>query len=94
MENELLLDIERVVAKKNWVFLQDNAPSHSANIVQNLLEEKLCKRCIKSGDWPPASLDCDPLDFYFWDKVKIKVKVYGDRFNKVFKDENELKKKD
>ena len=65
LEKQLLLDIERFVVKKDWVFLQDSAPSHRANIVQNMLEEKLGKRFIKSGEWPPASPDCNPLDFYF-----------------------------
>ena len=46
LEKELLLDIERVVVKKDWVFLKDSAPSHRANIVQNMLEEKLGKRFI------------------------------------------------
>ena len=90
-EKELLPDINRVVKKKDWTFLQDSAPSHRANIIQDLLTETLGKRFVKRNEWPPASPDCNPLDFYFWDKVKVK--VYGDRFNKVFKDESELKRK-
>ena len=33
----------------------------------------------------------NPIDFYFWAIVKLK--VYGDRFNRVFINENELKRK-
>ena len=91
LEKELIPDIEKVVKKKHWIFLQDSAPSHRAKIVQNLLDEKLGKRFIKSGEWPPASPDCNPLDYYFWNRVKSK--VYGDRFNQAFKDTDELKKK-
>ena len=29
LEKELIPDIERVVKKKDWVFPQDSAPSHS-----------------------------------------------------------------
>ena len=91
LEKELIPDIERVVKRKDWVFLQDSAPSHRAHIVQDLLKETLGKRFIKSNEWSPPSPDCNPLDFYFWDKVKLK--VYGDRFNRVFTDVDELKKK-
>ena len=74
-----------------WVFLQDSAPSHRANIVQEFLKEKLNKRFIKHTEWPPASPDCNPLDFHFWNKISEK--VYEDRFSKLFKDIAELKRK-
>ena len=91
LENELLPEISKIMKKNDWIFVQDSAPSHRSNIVQDLLTEKLRKRFIKHNEWPPASPDCNPLDYYFWDKVKMK--VYGDRFNQAFKDENELKRK-
>ena len=34
LEKELLHEIEQVVAKKDWVFLQDSAPSHRLYLVR------------------------------------------------------------
>ena len=39
---------------------------------------------------PPSSPDCNPLNYYFWNKVKEK--VYENRLSKPFKSERELKK--
>ena len=43
--------------------------------------------------WPinPASPDCNPLDYHFWDKVKVK--VYEGRFNQPFENEEQLKRR-
>ena len=34
--------------------------------------------------------DCDPLDYYFWEKVQRK--VYKNRFNRAVENENALKR--
>ena len=73
------------------MFIQDSAPSHRSNPVQDFLAEKTDKRFIKHNEWPLPSPDCNPLDYYFWDKIKIK--VYGYRFNQAFKNEKSLKRK-
>ena len=91
LNGELIPKIERLMQHDRWVFLQDSAPSHRATIVQDLLKEKLNKRFVKNTEWPPASPDCNPLDYHFWNKIKEK--VYEDRFGKPFKDIAELKKK-
>ena len=77
--------------RKDWMFIQDSAPSRRSNLVQDFLTEKIDKRFIKHNEWPPASPDCNRLDYYFWDKIKIK--VYGDRFNQALENEKALKKK-
>ena len=77
--------------RNDWIFVQDSAPSHRSNLVQDFLYETLNKQFIKHNKWPPTSPDCNPLDYHFWDKIKLK--VYRDRFNKAFENENELKKK-
>ena len=83
--------MDRLLKLKDWVFIQDSAPSHRSNLVQNFLTEKLKKRFIKSNEWPPSSPDCNPLDYHFWDKIKLK--VYENRVNQAFKSEEEVKKK-
>ena len=91
LEKELIPDIERIMKRRDWMFIQDSAPSHRSNLVQHFLTQKIYKRFIKHNEWPQASPDCNPLDYYFWDKIKIK--IYGDRFNQAFENEKALKKK-
>ena len=43
---------------------------------------------MKKEDWPPKSPDSNPLDYYFWSRVKSK--VYEGRMNKPFKNEEEM----
>jgi len=44
LEKELLSSISNLFAYNKWTFLQDSAPSHGSNLVQNFLQEKLGKR--------------------------------------------------
>lgn len=91
LEKTLLPDVDRIMQNDRWIFIQDSAPSHRANIVQDFLKERLCTRFIKSTEWPPSSPDCNPLDYHFWNKIKEK--VYEERFGRPFQDVNQLKKK-
>ena len=74
--------------RKDWIFAQDGASSHTSHMVQNFLKDELKSRFIKATEWPPSSPDTNPLDYYFWNKVKEK--VYEGRHNKPFRDEKEL----
>ena len=91
LEKELIPEIEQTMNRNDWIFVQDSAPSHCSNLVQNFLSETLNKRFIKHNEWPTTSPYCNPLNYHFWDKIKLK--VYGHIFNKAFENENELKKK-
>ena len=91
LEKELLPNIESTMKRKDWIFIQDSAPSHWAKLVQDFLSEKLNKRFVKYSKWPPTSPDCSPLDYYFWEKVQRK--VYQNRFNRTFENENALKRR-
>ena len=53
---------------------QENAPSHRSNLVQDFLQETLHSRFIKTHEWPPSSPDSNPLDYYFWNKMKEKLR--------------------
>ena len=46
---------------------------------------------MKKEDWPPKSPDSNPLDYYFWNRVKSK--VCEGRMNKPFKSEEEMIRK-
>ena len=91
LEKKLLPAVQTLFSHEQWIFLQDGAPSHTSNLVQEFLKDKLNKRFVKKSDWPPSSPDCNPLDFYFWDAIKAK--VYEGRLNKPFRNEEELKRK-
>ena len=91
LEKQLLPEVDNIMKNKRWIFIQHSAPSHRANIVQDFLKEKLHKRFVKHTERPQSSPDCNPLDYHFWNKIKEK--VYGDRFNRSFENEKDLKKK-
>ena len=58
---------------KDFTFVQDSAPLHCANQVQNFLKQKLKSRLVKNTDWSPKLPDCNPLDYYFRDRIQEKV---------------------
>ena len=92
LEKILLSNTESIMKRNDWIFLQDSAPSHKSNLVQDFLTEKLHKRFVKHTEWAPTSLDCNFLDYHFWDEKKIK--VYGNKFSEAFANEQDLKKND
>ena len=54
--------------------MQDGATSHTAAVTQNDLSEKFGRRFIQKGQWPPTPhIVSNPLDYSFWDAVKLKV---------------------
>ena len=72
---------------KDFTFVQDSAPSHRANQMQNFLKWKLKSRFVRNTDWP----DCNLLDYYFWDRVQEK--VYDGRYWYPFARIAELKRR-
>ena len=65
LRDDLIPAVEAMYPNKDFTFVQDSAPSHRANQVQNFLKQKLKSRFVKNTDWPPKSPDCNPLDYYF-----------------------------
>ncbi len=88
LKKELFPAIRKTYPREDWIFVQDGAPSHSSNLVQDFLRENLHRRHVRKEDWPPKSPDTNPLDFYFWSRVKRK--VYEGRHNRPFKNEDEM----
>ena len=91
LEKQLFPEVGRLMNDTSWIFLQDSAPSHRSNLVQNFLNERLVSKFIKHTEWLPSSPDYNPLNYDFWNKIKEKVQE--DRFGQPFKSEDELKKK-
>ena len=88
LKNQLFPAINQVYPRENWIFIQDGASSHTSNLVQDFLHETIPRRYVKRNEWPPKSPDSNPLDYYFWSKVKRK--VYEGRLNNPFKSEQEM----
>ena len=80
-------EIKKLVQRNDWIFVQDSAPSHQSNLVQDLLEKTLNHRFLKCIKWPPSLPDVNPLDYFFWDLVKTK--VYRGRAGQPFSSEEE-----
>lgn len=57
-------------------YQHDGAPAHSANIVQDVLNNMFPNSWIGIGGpvrWPPRSPDLNPLDFFLWGCLKDQV---------------------
>ena len=91
LRDDLIPAVETMHPNKGFTFVQDGAPSHRANQVQNFLKQKLKSRFVKNTDWPPKLPDCNPLDYYFWDRVQEK--VYDGHYYYPFATIDELKRK-
>ena len=64
-------------SNKLWIFQQDGAPAHTANITQAWCRDHL-PRFWPKEKWPPCSPDLNPMDFSVWSifETKIRSKVY------------------
>lgn len=62
---EAWVTMQRNYEGRELVFMQDNAPAHSAESVQFELES----RGIRLLDWPPYSPDLNPIE-HIWDWMK------------------------
>ena len=60
LRKDILLAVQRLYIHKSWIFVQDNAPSHRSNLMQDFLQEALNSRFIKTHGYPPSPLDCSP----------------------------------
>ena len=83
--------IKKLVKRDYWIFIQESAPSHQSNLVQDFLEKTLKRRFVKCVEWSPSSPDVNLLDYFFWDLVKTK--FCQGRAGEPFSSEEELKTK-
>ena len=80
--------INKIDPQKDWIFIQDGVMSHTSNLVQDFLKETILWCYIKKDRWTPKPPDRNPLDHYFCKKVKMK--VYENRVNTLFEQEEEM----
>ena len=87
LQKELVPAVQHLYKHKNWIFVQDNTPSHCSKI---FYKKHSIYILSKHMNGPLSSPNCNSLDYYFWNKVKEK--VYKNRLNKLFENNRELKK--
>ena len=83
--------IKKLVKRDDWLFAQDSAPSDRLNMAQDFLEKTLKRRLVKYLEWSSSSPELNPLDYFFWNLVKMK--VYQGRAGELFSSEEKLKTK-
>ena len=64
---------KKFFSNDNWVFQQDGASCHTADLSQNWCKRNL-KYFIPKDKWPANSPDLNPLDYYFWDAIVTRMK--------------------
>jgi transposase len=65
LENALLPSSSRLIPRgKDWQFVQDGAPCHTANSIKEWFAQKK----IKKVEWPPRSPDLNPIE-HFWAEI-------------------------
>ena len=68
----LLPEAQRLYPNGNWIFQQDGAPSHTANVTQDWLRQN-CPDFINKQEWPARSPDLNPLDYGIWGMLEGRV---------------------
>ena len=61
--------IDRVAQGRPYVFQQDSAPAHKAEVTQEWLAQSLHDH-VTPNMWPPSSPDLNPMDYYVWGVVQ------------------------
>ena len=59
---------KRLFGHTRWVFQQDGATPHTANISQNWCTNNF-HTFLDKNHWPPNSPDLNPLDYFYWNEV-------------------------
>ncbi len=57
-----------------WVFQQDGAPAHTANVSQNWCKHNF-DSFLDKVHWPPNSPDLNPLDYFYWSEVLKNISI-------------------
>ena len=72
LQEHLLPDCVGMYPNNNFIFQQDGATCHTANLTQNFLSQQP-NRFIKKDEWPPMSPDVNPMDYAIWPALMDKV---------------------
>lgn len=88
LENYMLPELQKkgYNLKELW-FQQDGAPWHRSERVLDFLKSVFDYRIISLGTtfiWPPRSQDLTPMDYFFWDYMKVKLDFKHSKYDLCF----------
>lgn len=75
LEKVVAPSLRSLYGDEHYVFQQDGAPAHTANVVQAWCRDNLTDFLDKTL-WPPSSPDLNPLDFFVWSYMMAKLNEY------------------
>lgn len=73
LQNSFWPEMLRTRSYKEYYFIQDGAPPHKKEIVQDWLKSKFGDRFVDKNLWPPYSADLNPCDYFLWGYIKPRV---------------------
>ena len=73
---------------KDLIFIPDDVPLHTSNLVPDFLKKTISRRYNKIDHSPPKLPDSNPLKNYFCNKLKTT--VYEDRVNPLSENEGKF----
>ena len=73
---------------KDLIFIPDDVPLHTSNLVPDFLKKTISRRYNKIDHSPPKLPDSNPLNNYFWNKLKTT--VYEDKVNPLSENEGKF----
>ena len=71
LETEVKSAGHKLFRNSNWIFQQDGAPAHTANVTQQWFRDKKIE-FISKEEWPPSSPDLNPMDYSVWSILEEK----------------------
>ena len=72
MKAHVLPWLKRTYPRNNFVWQQDSAPGHKAQVTQEWLNNNFAN-FWPWALWPPSSPDCNPLDYAVWGVLQVRV---------------------
>ena len=67
----MIPEMDRLTGYQPYVFMQDEARSHTANETVRLLNQQRYLTLLQPNMWPPNSPDLNPVDYLAWSEMFI-----------------------
>ena len=74
LNNDLFPEIVKMYPNNDVIYVQDGASSHTSNLCQDFCQVEFGTHgFVNKKQWPPASPDLNPADYYLWPEVSRRV---------------------
>ena len=70
---KLIPKMDRLAGRKEYLFMQDGARSHTAKLSVSMLENQKHLKLLKPECWPANSPDLNPVDYSIWGMLQRNV---------------------